>query len=357
MRGYLRADGRKGIRDRLLVVYLVDCARHVADEIAEPFRERGVYVVGFPSCYPSAYGQCILQALTTHPNIAGALLVSLGCESFRKLPLERAIHESGRPAEVLTIQRTGGTRATIAAGEAWLEGALAAIGDTPRVPLQPADLIVGVTPGDGRGDTWRSLGRVVGQLLDAGATVILDDPAKGRDLVPQAAHASVARGLSALAERAASYRRAMGGLVVEGSTIADMVPAARIEGLLRPNSRPGASGLYLLDNVPDGEPRYGHFDVNRYVEMAELATCGAHCILAGTDSGALAGAAVTPVVKFCGDPETAQRFADEIDVAGSGVAGFETVMRISDGELTAAERLGHYAFTLVHKNLEQAASN
>ena len=33
LRGYLRSDGRKGIRNVSLVAYLVECAHHVAREI------------------------------------------------------------------------------------------------------------------------------------------------------------------------------------------------------------------------------------------------------------------------------------------------------------------------------------
>jgi altronate dehydratase large subunit len=43
LQGFLRADGRKGIRNVLVVAYLVECAHHVAREIATPFRERGVH--------------------------------------------------------------------------------------------------------------------------------------------------------------------------------------------------------------------------------------------------------------------------------------------------------------------------
>ena len=52
MQGYLRADGRKGIRNMVVVGYLVECAHHVAREIALPFRDRDVHVIGFPGCYP-----------------------------------------------------------------------------------------------------------------------------------------------------------------------------------------------------------------------------------------------------------------------------------------------------------------
>ena len=43
MNGYLRSDGRKGIRNVTVVVYLVECAHHVAREVMFPFREQGVH--------------------------------------------------------------------------------------------------------------------------------------------------------------------------------------------------------------------------------------------------------------------------------------------------------------------------
>jgi hypothetical protein len=63
--GYLRSDGRKGIRNHLLVVYLVECAHHVAREIANGFGgpENSVEVIGFPGCYPNEYAQRVLTAL------------------------------------------------------------------------------------------------------------------------------------------------------------------------------------------------------------------------------------------------------------------------------------------------------
>ena len=43
MKASLRKDGRKGIRNVVAVVYLVECAHHVAREITIPFREQGVH--------------------------------------------------------------------------------------------------------------------------------------------------------------------------------------------------------------------------------------------------------------------------------------------------------------------------
>jgi altronate hydrolase len=107
MRGYPRQDGRKGIRNHLAVAYLVECAHHVARRIAEPFQEQGAQLIGFPGCYPSDYAHRMLEAMCTHPNVGAVLLVSLGCEEFRRGDLKEAIARSGRPVELMVIQDRG----------------------------------------------------------------------------------------------------------------------------------------------------------------------------------------------------------------------------------------------------------
>src|SRR5689334_2194777 len=108
MKAYLRSDGRKGIRNVVLVAYLVECAHHVAREIVFPLRERGVQLLGFPGCYPNAYAHRMLRQLCTHPNVGAVLLLSLGCEGFDRSGLLESIRASGRPTEVLVIQQSGG---------------------------------------------------------------------------------------------------------------------------------------------------------------------------------------------------------------------------------------------------------
>ena len=124
MEGYLRSDGRKGIRNVALVVYLVECAHFVAREIAQRFRGRDAQVIGFTGCYPSAYAQRVFERLCTHPNVGAVLLVSLGCEGFDRRRLRDFIAASGRAVETVVIQKTGGTAGAIAAGSAWLDATL-----------------------------------------------------------------------------------------------------------------------------------------------------------------------------------------------------------------------------------------
>ena len=82
--GFLRSDGRKGIRNVVIVAYLVECAHHVARRIVDRCDSPDVHLIGFPGCYPNQYATRMMKALATHPNVGGVLLVSLGCESFNR---------------------------------------------------------------------------------------------------------------------------------------------------------------------------------------------------------------------------------------------------------------------------------
>src|SRR5689334_24909254 len=89
LQGYLRSDGRKGVRNVVAVAYLVECAHHVAREIVAQFRpsfdafddpcaehEPPVHLIGFPGCYPNNYAEKMMEQLTTHPNVGAVLFVS-----------------------------------------------------------------------------------------------------------------------------------------------------------------------------------------------------------------------------------------------------------------------------------------
>ena len=121
--GYLRDDGRKGIRNVVAVVYLVECAHFVADEICRGFPRDDVHLIGFPGCFPNDYAQAMMEKLCTHPNVGAVVLVSLGCESFNRTKLAEVIAASGRPVETYVIQKSGGSASTIEAGRAAVDAA------------------------------------------------------------------------------------------------------------------------------------------------------------------------------------------------------------------------------------------
>ncbi|MEM9965286.1 MAG: UxaA family hydrolase, partial [Asticcacaulis sp.] len=142
--GYLRSDGRKGIRNVLTVIYLVECAHHVARRIVDKANDENVHLLGFSGCYPNDYSLRMMKSLTSHPNVGGAILVSLGCEGFDREGLAAAIEASGRPVETVVIQNVGGTRSGIDQGLEAVNRILARMqAEAVMSPMDISELTIG----------------------------------------------------------------------------------------------------------------------------------------------------------------------------------------------------------------------
>jgi altronate hydrolase len=384
--GYLRSDGRKGIRNTVAVAYLVECAHHVAREIALPWRENDVHVIGFPGCYPNAYAEKMMERLCTHPNVGAVLMVSLGCESFNKYALERVVAASGRPVKTIIIQGTGGTRASIKEGRAWVETQRAGLDRQETVPMAVSELIIGTVCGGSDGTSGitgnPAAGRAFDQLITEGAACIFEETGEligcehimaARAITPELGKileesvAKAARYYATLGYGSFAAGNAEGGLsTIEEKSMGAYAKsgASAISGLLKPGDIPPRGGLYLLDVVPDGEVRFGFPNINDNAEIAELIACGAHCVLFVTGRGSVVGSAISPVVKICANPETYRRMADDMDVdAGrilEGRAGLDQVgteirdlvVSLGQGARTKSEELGHQEFILTYKSFE-----
>jgi altronate dehydratase large subunit len=386
MQGYVRSDGRKGIRNVLVVAYLVECAHHVAREITSPFRQQEVHLIGFPGCFPNAYAGRIMRHLCTHPNVGGVLLVSLGCESFDRRGLEAAIAASGRPVRTVVIQELGGTRPTIEAGKQWVEQTVRLLASTPRAPMEIRELVVGTICGGSDATSGLTanpaVGRAFDRLVDAGATAIFEEtgeligceqfmaarsatPALGREVMASVAKAE--RYYRTLGHGSFAPGNADGGLTtIEEKSLGAYSKSGRstISGLIKPGDVPPRGGLYLLDVVPDGDVRFGFPNISDNAEIVELIACGAHLTLFTTGRGSVVGSAISPVIKICANPDTYRRMAEDMDIdAGRILEGratleevgreiFELVLEVAGGRRTCSERLGHREFILTYKAFE-----
>lgn len=383
---FLRADGRKGIRNTVAVVYLVECAHHVAREIQHPFREQDVHLLGFGGCYPNEYSHRMLTHLCTHPNVGAVLLLSLGCEGFNRRDLLHTIRESGRPAGLLVIQETGGTRTTIAAGQEWVRKTLRELESGPRAPMALEELVVGTVCGGSDGTSGMTanpgIGRAFDKLVGEGATCIFEETGEligcEQVMASRAATPELAEILTASVTKAARYYATLGhGSFAPGNADGGLTTqeeksmgaysksgSSRISGLIKPGDTPRAGGLYLLDVVPDGEVRFGFPNINDSAEIAELISCGSHVILFATGRGSVVGSAVSPVIKVCANPETFRNLPEDMDVdAGRileergtlddvGAEIYEFVKAVTRGQKTASEALGHQEFVLGYKSFE-----
>lgn len=386
MQGFLRSDGRKGIRNVVAVAYLVECARHVAEQIAAPFRDRGAHLIGFPGCYPNAYAARIMKQLATHPNVGAVLLVSLGCESFDRRALAEAVRASGRPLQTLVIQESGGTAKTIQAGRAWVQDALGQLGSSPRAEMAVEELVVGTICGGSDATSGLTAnpaaGRAFDLLVERGATAIFEETGEligcEQFMARRAVREPLAREILACVEKAARYYttlghgsfapgNAEGGLTtIEEKSLGAYSKSGKspIAGLIKPGDVPTRGGLYLLDVVPDGDVRFGFPNISDNAEIVELIACGCHLTLFTTGRGSVVGSAISPVIKICANPDTYRRMADDMDIdAGRILEGrgtldevgreiFDRVLAVAGGSATVSERLGHQEFILTYKQFD-----
>ena len=386
IQGFLRPDGRKGIRNVVVVAYLVECAHHVARQITSRADDLDTHLIGFPGCYPNAYALSVMQALCTHPNVGGVLLISLGCESFNRKALLRAARDSGRPAELLVIQETGGTRSTIQAGLDAVARLRKAADETTLVPMGLDELIVGTICGGSDGTSGVTANPAVGRSFDhlvaAGAACIFEETGEligcEKIMADRAVTPELGAEIEACVAKAARYYTIMGyGSFAAGNAEGGLTTqeeksmgaysksgASPISGLIKPGDRPPAGGLYLLDVVPDGEPRWGFPNISDNAEAVELIACGAHMILFTTGRGSVVGSAISPVIKVCANPDTYRRMSEDMDVDAGRILegrasvdelGEEILQKVIDtagGQRTCSEALGHQEFILTYKSFD-----
>ena len=383
---WLRADGRKGIRNVIVVAYLVECAHHVSRMIVNRADNMDVHLIGFPGCYPNQYAYEMMRAVCTHPNVGGALLISLGCESMNREKLLKDILASGRSAELLVIQEAGGTKATIQSGLEAVARLQAQAAKVERVPMYLNELIVGTICGGSDGTSGITANPAVGRCFDAlvaaDATCIFEETGEliGCETImaDRAITPELGVEIEACVAKAEHYYRVMGfGSFAPGNADGGLTTleeksmgaysksgSSPISGLIKPGDIPPSGGLYVLDVVPDGEPRFGFPNISDNAEIVELIACGSHVILFATGRGSVVGSAISPVIKVCANPETYRRLANDMDVnAGRILEGDATldevgeeilqqVIAVSSGKRSVSEDLGHQEFILTYKAIE-----
>lgn len=386
IKAWLRNDGRKGIRNVIVVGYLVECAHHVARIIVTKADAPDVQLIGFPGCYPNDYALKIMKAVCTHPNVGGAVLLSLGCEGFNREELKKAIDSSGRPVETLIIQESGGTRSTIERGLEAIDRIKAKISQLPKVDMNIDELIVGTICGGSDGTSGISgnpgVGHCFDRLVAENATCIFEETGEligcEQVMAERAATPELAIEIDECLAKAARYYEIMGyGSFAPGNAEGGLTTQeeksmgaycksgdSEIVGLIKPGDIPPRGGLYLLDVVPDGEPRFGFPNISDNAEIVELIACGSHITLFTTGRGSVVGSAISPVIKICANPETYRNLSEDMDInAGKVLEGkatpedigdeiYQQVLAVANGQPSKSEDLGHQEFILTYKTFE-----
>ena len=387
--GYLRPDGRKGVRNLVLVIYTVECAKHVAHAIVQ--NEPDTHVIGFPGCYDNQYAVRLLLSLARHPNVGAVLAVGLGCEYTQPAKLADVVRQSGRPAEAFYIQEQGGTLKSIAKGKATVAQLRQQImAETPLTPMTLADLTIGCECGGSDATSGLAGNPVVGAfydlLVDAGGTAIFEETVEMLGLrsimIDRAAHDAARQALAAAYDKAEWYCKEVrqysiapgnfaGGLTtIEDKSMGAFIKGGSrpIQGVVRVTERPPQPGLWIMDSVPDPHfMQFGYTNPNDTEGIMDLISGGAQIILFVTGRGSVIGAPIAPLIKITGNSRTYRRMIDDMDfdagrvltgaltMAQAGQALVEQVVQIASGGISKSEALGHREYFVMYKHQDTPA--
>ena len=345
---YARPDGI-GVRNRLLVLPSVICSRLVADRIADAVpgavsagHDHGCAQLGADE----AQTERTLEGVATNPNVAGAVVVGLGCEGVQSDRLAGTLADRGVPVRELSIQGVGGSDEAVDRGVDAARELSNRASRTATADL--GDLTVGVVSSDLQASTVDRadplIGHVVDRVVDAGGRVVVAGTERLRphgDAVRETMAADVADRYAAVIESSPSRTAGLTHRAADRSF-------ADLSGLW--------GGRPIRDVIPYGAPAThdsGVALVNAPTGFAEastaLAAAGAHVVLHATADGIPTGHPIVPVCKVTGDAGTFAALEGDIDVDArtAGADDLSTLVgRVAGGERTCAERHGLTAFAI-----------
>jgi altronate dehydratase large subunit len=367
--GYLRPDGRVGIRNNLLILSVTGLTGPTARRIAQCIH--GAVYVGTPS------GSGLIgddqqihdRAVTgfgLNPNSAAVLVI--GADPPRVDAIAAAIAQSGKPVEKLTLDECGHDAITLTERGLRLAAKLTReISRYRRETVPLSGLFIGLECG--RSDPSSGLvanpllGRIADRLVDAGGAAVfgetmewlgLDeslaqraaDPVTGtaiRAAVLNREQLAVGNGIDLLGKNPGPTYIVAGLSTIEEKAIGNVAKSGSrpVRSLLQYAEAPATPGLHAMDAAAYAPE-----------SLSGFSAAGTQLILFTTGVGNSFVNAIAPTIKVSANPQTCARLDSQLDfkcaevfngyepVETAAARLFECVLDIAGGTLTYGEILG-----------------
>ncbi len=381
--GFDRGKGRVGTRNYIGILTSVNCSATVARMIANHFTPE--VLANYPNvdgvaafvhgtgCGMGGDGtgfealQRVMWGYARHPNLAGVLMVGLGCEMNQiDWLLEAYGLEHGPLFQTMNIQNVAGTQETVARGIERVEAMLPLANQATRTPCAVSHLKVALQCGGS--DAWSgvtanpALGYACDLLAAQGGTGVLAETPE----IYGAEHL--------LVERAADQ--------ATGERLIDLIRwweeyTAANKGSMDNNPSPGnkAGGLTtILEKSLGAAAKGGTTPLNGVYKYAEPVTAagftfmdspgydpasvtgqiagGCQIVCFTTGRGSAFGSKPSPTIKIATNTDMATRMAGDMDIDAGRILSegldvpamgreiYEQIIATASGAATKSERLG-----------------
>ncbi|MGO4572468.1 UxaA family hydrolase [Microvirga sp. 2TAF3] len=382
--GFRRATGKVGTRNYLAILTSVNCSASVARFIAREVERSGLLdeYPNIDGVIPLVHGTgCAMDTrgegyeilkrtqwgYASNPNMAGVLMVGLGCEVFQigRWKELYGIQES-ETFRTMTIQDVGGTKKTVEAGVSAIRDMIPIAARAQRETVPASELMLALQCGGSDGYSGitanPALGAAADLLVRHGGTAILSE-------TPEI------YGAEHLLTRRATTREVGEKLVERIAWWEDYT--SRNHGEMNNNPSPGnkAGGLTtILEKSLGAAAKGGTTTLNDVYHYAEPVTArgfvfmdtpgydpvsatgqvagGANVLCFTTGRGSAYGCKPTPSIKLATNSEIYRRMIDDMDInCGDILDGisieqkgqeiFESILQVASGQRTKSEELGY----------------
>lgn len=373
--GFLRKDGKAGVRNEIWIVPTVGCVNNIATAMAKAANAKVKGSVEEVIAFPHPYGcsqmgddqehtRTILADLISHPNAGGVLVLGLGCENSNIDVLKDYIgeYDSDR-VKFLVCQES---EDEMKDGLALLEELIDYASGFEREPISVSKLVVGLKCGGSDGFSGITANPLVGRFSDLlvskkGTTILTEVPEMfGAEtlLMNRCADEKLFEKTVNLINDFKNYFTSHNQTIYENpspgnkkggiSTLEDKSlgctqksGSAPVRGVLAYGERVQTPGLNLL-SAPG----------NDLVAATALAASGAHIVLFTTGRGTPFASPV-PTVKISSNSALAAKksnwidfnagvLVEDADMTRTAEALFDYVVEVASGKKVRSEEAGFH---------------
>ena len=382
--GYRRANGKVGTRNYIGILTSVNCSASVATFMAKEIERSGI-LKQYPNVdgvIPLVHGGgCALDikgegydvlkrtqwGYATNPNMAGVVMVGLGCEGFQIGRWKDAygISES-ETFRTMTIQEVGGTRKTVAKGVKAIHEMLPIANRATRSTCSASELTLALQCGGSDGYSGitanPALGAAVDILVAHGGTAILSETPEIYGAEHLLTRRAAARDVGEkLVERikwwedyTARNRMEMNNNPSPGNKLGGLTTI--LEKSLGAAAKGGTTALTAVYEYAEPVTAKGfvYMDTPGYdpVSATGQVAGGANILAFTTGRGSAYGCKPTPSIKLATNSVIYKQMIEDMDIncgdildgvsiEAKGREIFDMILRVASGEPSKSEQLGY----------------
>jgi altronate hydrolase len=382
--GYKRANGKAGTRNYIGILTSVNCSASVARFMAQEIERSGL-LKDYPNVdgvIPLVHGTgCAIDlegegyevlkrtqwGYAANPNMGGVIMVGLGCEGFQISRFMQAYGmKESETFRTFTIQETGGTKKTVAAGIDAIKTMLPIVNKARRETLPASELTLALQCGGSDGYSGITanvaLGAAVDLLVRHGGTAVLSETPEiyGAEhlLTRRAATRDVGEKLVGIIKWWQNYCA-----INKGSMDNNPSPGNKAGGLttileksLGAAAKGGTTTMTAVYRYAEPVTAKGfvYMDTPGYDPVAATGQVAGGCnvLCFTTGRGSAYGCKPTPSIKLATNTAIYHQMIDDMDIncgdildgvsiEAKGREIFDNILRVASGERSKSEQLGY----------------